>query len=169
MLFMFFDLTCTLTTTEEIFANPDRQNFTSYYLSTLNLTTMTAQTPITAVVIDSSRVTAEKIEEQFKGTPYKVAAVLDQAESQEGLRYRPQNLAVLLNALYPRPRVLITGTSLPDNILKDLGIIWNSYVKRWGVDAIWVATSKTHQSSSGPSSQEALEHVRKALDEKFSN
>ncbi|ROW04632.1 hypothetical protein VPNG_07408 [Cytospora leucostoma] len=130
---------------------------------------MATQTPITAVLIDSSRVTAERLAEQFKDTPYKVVAVLDQTESQEGLQYRPQNLAVLLNSLYPRPRVLVTGTSLPDNLLKDLGIIWNSYVKRWGVDAIWVATSKTHQGSSGPSSQEALEHVREALDEKFSN
>lgn len=130
---------------------------------------MTTETPITAVLIGSHRSTADKQDESFAGTPYKVVAILDMSESLEGLQYSAQNLAILLNALHPPPRILITGTAVPDSKLPDIQTIWNDFTRRWQVDGIWVAMSKTHPSPGGPPPPGALEHVMKTLDDKFLN
>lgn len=104
----------------------------------------------------------------FKDTPiFKISAILDLEESPHSLQYSPQNLAVVLNALHPRPRVLITGTAILDEMLPGIESTWSNYIKQWTVDGLWLAMSKTHPSPGAPPPPGAMEHVMTILQEKF--
>lgn len=128
---------------------------------------MVSSTPISAVAIGIGRATAEKTDIFFTNTPYKLVAIMDKTESPEALQYTPQNLAVVLNALFPRPRILITGTAIPDDLLPDIESVWDAYVKQWGVDGLWVAMSKTHPSPGTPPPPGSIEHTMATLNNKF--
>lgn len=102
----------------------------------------------------------------FQSTPYNVAAALDCTESPVQCQYSPANLAVVLNALHPRPRALITGTAVQDDLLPSIEQAWKDYVEGWGIDGVWVALSKTHPST-GPPPPGTGEELMRQLDEKF--
>lgn len=126
------------------------------------------QPAIHAVAIGINRSVAETTVELFRGTPYVVAAVLDKAESPEALQYSPHNLAVVLNALYPRPRILVTGTAVPDDMLPAVEEAWSEYVERWQVDdGLWVAMSKKFPDPWAPPPPGAMEDLLETLNQKF--
>lgn len=60
---------------------------------------------------------------------YPVVACLDFVNSPEPYRFSPQNLGVVLHALYPRPKGLITGTAVEDKELEAIKQVWNAYVE----------------------------------------
>jgi hypothetical protein len=103
----------------------------------------------------------------FANTPYTVAAALDFTESPAPYQHSPTNLAVVLNTLNPRPRALITGTAVPDDLLPAIDQVWSEYVQRWQIDGVWVALSKTHASAGLPPPGTGEEMMRQ-LKEKFS-
>lgn len=104
----------------------------------------------------------------FADTPiFQISAILDLEESPNPLQYSPQNLAVVLNALHPRPQILITGTAILDEMLPGIESTWSGYVKQWAVDGLWLAMSKTHPSPGAPPPPGAMEHVMATLQEKF--
>lgn len=84
------------------------------------------------VVIGYHRsVIEEGMVQAFADTPtFNISAILDLEESPHSLQYSPQNLAVVLNALHPRPRVLITGTAILDEMLPEIESTWSKYVKQ---------------------------------------
>lgn len=98
---------------------------------------------------------------------FKLSAILDLEESPLSLQYTPQNLAVVLNALHPRPRVLITGTAILDEMLPEIESTWADYVERWGLDGLYMAMSKTHPSPGAPPPPGAMEYAIKTLKDKF--
>lgn len=131
------------------------------------MASQTQTAPIYAVGIGIHRCEAEKTVDLFNDTPYEIAAILDKAESPEALQYSPHNLAAVLNALYPRPRILVTGTALPDDMLPAIEKAWNDYVKRWQVDGLWVAMSKKFPDPWAPPPPGAMEHMMETLNQKF--
>lgn len=129
--------------------------------------TIETKTAIHAVGIGINRSTAEKTVALFDGTPYEIAAILDKAESPEALQYSSHNLAVVLNALYPRPRILVTGTALPEDMLPGIEEVWSDYARRWQVDGIWVAMSKRFPDPWAPPPPGAMEDMMETLNRKF--
>ncbi|KAH6651789.1 hypothetical protein BKA67DRAFT_537645 [Truncatella angustata] len=122
---------------------------------------------IPVVVVGITRDTALAVGKTFfVDTPYFVSAALDLTESPAPFQYSPANLAVVLNALHPRPRALVTGTAVPDDMLHGIVQVWNDYVANWKVDGVWVALSKTHPST-GPPPPGTGEEMMKQLGEKF--
>ncbi|KAK9417424.1 hypothetical protein SUNI508_08784 [Seiridium unicorne] len=129
--------------------------------------TQEQQNHIPVVVIGVTRGTALATGDAFfVNTPYIVAAALDFTESPDPYQYSPTNLAIVLNCLHPRPRVLVTGTAVPDDLLPAIDQAWTEYVNRWKVDGAWVALSKTHPSA-GPPPPGTGEELMKQLKEKF--
>jgi hypothetical protein len=129
--------------------------------------TQTPASNISVVVVGVTRATALATGDAFfVGKPYVVAAALDFTESPVPCQYSPTNLAVVLNALHPRPRALITGTAVPDELLPPIEQVWSSYLETCKVDGVWVALSKTHPST-GPPPPGTGEEMTKQLREKF--
>lgn len=60
---------------------------------------------------------------------YHVVACLDFVNSPEAYRFSPQNLGVVLHALYPRPKGLVTGTAVGSEELESIKQIWDAYVE----------------------------------------
>jgi hypothetical protein len=130
---------------------------------------MAAQTSkrIPIVIIGITRDTATRTAETFfVGTPYRLNAILDETESPEEYQYSAANLGIVLNALHPRPRALVTGTAIPDVLLPEISKAWEAFLENWGVDGVWVALSKTH-ASTGPPPPGTGEEMMRQLNEKF--
>ncbi|KAJ4391260.1 hypothetical protein N0V93_004877 [Gnomoniopsis smithogilvyi] len=130
---------------------------------------MDTQNPIHVVAIGYHRGVLEMgMVQAFANAPcFKLVAILDLEESPLSLQYTPQNLAVVLNALYPRPRVLITGTAILDEMLPQIESVWNDYATRHEVDGLYLAMSKTHPSPGAPPPPGAIEYAIATLNEKF--
>lgn len=131
---------------------------------------MDIQAPIHVVGIGYHRAVLEEgMVQALVDTPFKLIAVLDLEESPLTLQYSPQNLAVVLNALYPRPQVLITGTAILDEMLPGIELAWNQYVKQWKIDGLWLALSKTHPSPGAPPPPGTMEYAIATLNKRFLN
>ena len=85
-------------------------------------------THIPALIIGVHRLTAIASAAAFVGTPYHLVAVLDLFESPEQYQYSAQNLGTVLHALYPRPRILISGTAV-EKIVPEIRAVWKRYVE----------------------------------------
>jgi hypothetical protein len=83
---------------------------------------------IPVIVIGVNRSTAVQTASIFDNTPYYVAAIVDLNESPEQYQYSTQNLGTVLHALYPRPRVLVTGTAV-ERIVPGARKVWDEYVE----------------------------------------
>ncbi|KAI0127588.1 hypothetical protein BJ170DRAFT_626076 [Xylariales sp. AK1849] len=122
---------------------------------------------ISVVLVGVTRDTATNTADTyFGGTPYQLSAALDQTESPEEYQYSVINLSIVLNAVYPHPQVLITGTAIPDDLLPGIHEAWEAYVRKWHIDGVWVALSKTHPST-GPPPPGTGEEMMRQLKEKF--
>lgn len=90
---------------------------------------MAASDSIPVVLIGVTRHTALFAQNAFVGTSYRVAAVLDSTESPKPYQYSVANLGVVLHALHPRPRVLVTGTAVGGEMLEEIDGVWREYVE----------------------------------------
>lgn len=90
---------------------------------------MTLNNQVSAIIIGVHRSTAVASSAAFEGTPYQLVAVLDLFESPEQYQYSPQNFGVILHALHPRPRILITGTAV-ERIVPEVKAVWDEYVDK---------------------------------------
>ncbi|KAI1844689.1 hypothetical protein JX265_007052 [Neoarthrinium moseri] len=103
----------------------------------------------------------------FADTPYDMVAVLDWTESPKELQYSPANLAVVLNALQPRPRALIAGNAVPEELMPELSAVWDEYARRHEIEGAFVGLSRIVGWQPGPPPQEVSDELMRKLKEIF--
>ena len=85
---------------------------------------------IPIVALGEHRAIASSMDPLFAGTLYRPAAIMDLNQEPESVRYSAQNLTVVLYNLHPRPKVIIIGSALSQEIAVESTAVWNSYVDK---------------------------------------
>lgn len=83
------------------------------------------------VAIGVNRGTALAVSDALKAldrSNYPLVACLDMHESPEEYQFSAHNLGAVLHALHPRPKGLITGTAVGDEMLEQINVVWQKYV-----------------------------------------
>jgi len=88
-----------------------------------------SSTSISIVALGVYRHVAASLSAPFLNTPYRVAASLDLKSEPVEFTYTTHNLGVVLRALEPRPRVLITGLAITKEMTEEAIGQFESYVK----------------------------------------
>lgn len=111
--------------------------------------THTRAPTIPLITIGITRAVAISVSKALSGTPYYVAAALDQTESPAPYQFTAHNLVLILHALHPRPRAIVTGTAVDEEVMAAVEGAWEEYRK--GVleteqdsRGVWVAVSFRH-------------------------
>ena len=84
---------------------------------------------IPTVIVGIHRATAIDTTAILDGTPFYIAAIMDLHESPLQYQHTPHNLGAVLHALYPRPKVLVTGTAV-QSYVADTRKVWQEYVEK---------------------------------------
>lgn len=103
------------------------------------------------VAIGVNRDIALAVESALKSlnrSNYPLVACLDMHDSPIEYQYSPHNLSTVLRASHPRPKGLITGTAVTDEVLKEIEQVWEAYVESVIVEEnlgghCWVKVSST--------------------------
>lgn len=95
--------------------------------SSMALTTQDPMYPIVALGV--YRHVAASMDPLFLGTPFRMTAIMDTMQEPSSVRYNPQNMAVVLFNLHPRPKVFITGAAISRQMTHESIHVWNTYVQ----------------------------------------
>ncbi|KAI4191318.1 MAG: hypothetical protein LQ348_003539 [Seirophora lacunosa] len=91
---------------------------------------LTAQDPMYPIVaLGVYRHVAASMDPLFLGTPFRMTAIMDTMQEPKSVRYNPQNMAVVLFNLHPRPKVFITGAAISRQMTHESIHVWNTYVQ----------------------------------------
>ena len=85
--------------------------------------------PLVAIGVNRSvaSVTSDALK-NLNRSNYPLVACLDMNESPKEYQFSAHNLGVVLHAIYPRPKGLITGTAVSDEMLEQIRVVWENYV-----------------------------------------
>ena len=84
--------------------------------------------PITLIALSASRFATEVLTPFFHGTRFTCSAILDLST------LSPANLALVLRVLKSRPRCLIVGEAMSEEIKEQAKEVWEEYVGECRVD-----------------------------------
>jgi len=87
---------------------------------------------ISIFAVGQSRVNAEAISGIFKH-PYHLSGILD-AVSAPPYNFTPENLALALRVLHPRPRAIIVGEAISASDSAAAVKVWKEYVVECGIE-----------------------------------
>lgn len=94
--------------------------------------------PIPVVALGVYRSVAASVDStifaQHSPPRYQISAILDLTGSPPQYRYSAHNFAVVLRALQPRPRVFISGLAISEDIAKEAGDVWRTFVAEIGAE-----------------------------------
>lgn len=85
--------------------------------------------PITIVALGVYRHVAATLSTPFLNTPYQLAAILDLMSQPVAFTYSAHNLGVVLHTLEPRPKVLITGLAIQQDMTREAIEVFDKYAK----------------------------------------
>ncbi|KAK4542050.1 hypothetical protein LTR36_007081 [Oleoguttula mirabilis] len=127
--------------------------------------------PIPVVLVGITRHTALSTSSIVVGTPYHAVAALDLTESPPAYHFSSQNLGVVLHTLYPRPRAVITGTGVSEEVMAAVGEAWKEYsegvLEKEGLKGEWVALSEWYADENKPPPPGLDKELIRRLDEAF--
>lgn len=81
------------------------------------------------VALGVYRHVAATMDPLFVRTPFRMTAIMDLMQEPKSVRYNPQNMAVVLFNLHPRPKIFITGAAISQKMTHESIAVWNTYVQ----------------------------------------
>jgi len=88
----------------------------------------TSSSYISVVGVGKYRSIALDIVQNFNGTPFTFAAMLDTNDSAKLYTFTPDRLRIVLRALHPAPQCLIAGGAIEEQVNEAAVEVWREFV-----------------------------------------